>query len=131
MKAPLPIVRHMLICDDARPTRGNPRKMTVHGLLNTIEVQSRRFPARFGFCVYLLLTECRGSGIGRIRVVDAESGELGYEGGGLNLRFGKDPLLAHAVVVRITECELPAPGLYWIEFRYEDELLAREPLLVR
>lgn len=131
MKAPLPIVRHMLICDDARPSRRNPRKMTVYGLLNTIEVQNAIFPANFGFCVYLLLTECRGSGSGQINVANAETGELCYQGGLLDLRFGKDPLLAHAVVVRITECELPAPGLYWIEFRYEDEMLAREPLLVR
>ena len=32
---------------------------------------------------------------------------------------------------RILECFFPAPGLYWVEFRYRGKMVARQPLEIR
>jgi hypothetical protein len=121
----------MLLCDDARPAQPNSRKVTVYGLTSTIHVGAGPFPVSYGFSVYLQLTEGRGQGVGRILVIHSESGEVCHEGQEHRLTFTADPLEVHAAVFRIACCEFPSRGLYWVEFWYDEELLAREPLLVR
>src|SRR5438034_1245384 len=107
-----PYVRHMLLCDDARAAPNNPRKVTVYGLLSTIDVAGA-FPANFGFSVYLLLTEGRGDGRARIRIVNAETDQVCYQGPDYRLVFAGDPLKVYGMVIRIAQCEFPSQGLYW------------------
>jgi hypothetical protein len=123
----------MLLCDDARPSDGDRRKVNVYGLLNAIATAGSEavFPVHHSFAVYLALTEGRGSGEGRIVVVQAESDEPMYVGQSLPLRFSADPLKVLGVIVRITSCSFPHPGLYWVEFWYNDQVIAREPLEVK
>jgi hypothetical protein len=127
----LPFVRHMLLCDDVRPVAKNSRKVTVYGLTSTIRIGDKGFPATYGFSVYLQLTEGRGEGRGRIVVVDSQSGERCYEGHDHRLVFGSNPLKVYGALIRIPQCEFPGPGLFWVEFWYEERLLSREPMLVR
>ena len=45
--------------------------------------------------------------------------------------FPADPLPVHGMVIRLLDCVFPRPGLYHVEFRFEGEVIAHEPLLVR
>lgn len=126
----LPFVRHMLLCDDVRAVSGS-RKVTVYGLTSTIRVGEKGFPATCGFSVYVQLTECRGEGAARIVIVEDESDQVCYQGQDHRMAFGNDPLAVHSAVIRIPQCEFPAPGLYWVEMWYRGVFLACEPLLVR
>ena len=130
---PLPYVRHMLLCDDARPSRTNPRKVDVFGLLSTIRVERNAsdFPVGCSLAVYVVLTEGRGRGAARLAIRAAESGDVCYAGVSHPIVFGGDPLRAYSYLFRITHCEFPSPGLYWVEFRFNEVTLSREPLLVQ
>lgn len=131
-RLPLPYVRHMLICEHAEPSQHNPRRANIFGLFSNIVVrdESIRFPCRLGFTVYVALTECRGDGTGRIVVSDPESGDVCYRGAPHRLRFSRNPLEVHAVIFRVSECILPQPGLYWIEFEFDGVVLRQEPIQV-
>lgn len=50
---------------------------------------------------------------------------------GMPLVFQRDPLRAYGLVFRIVRCELPSPGLYWVEFRFNGAVLSREPIVVK
>ena len=52
-------------------------------------------------------------------------------GGRLRWVFDPDPLKVQGVIFRIPSCSFPGTGLYWVEFHYNDKVIAREPLLVR
>jgi hypothetical protein len=64
-------------------------------------------------------------------MVHADTAEVSYFGQGHEIEFGPDPLEVHGVVFRLPFCSFPRPGLYWVEFRFNDAALARQPLLVR
>jgi hypothetical protein len=123
----------MLLCEDARPSKGNPRKVDVFGLLSTINVDkdAADFPVGCSLCVYVALTEGRGRGAAQLAIRDAEAGEICYAGLVHRITFGSDPLRAYSYLFRITECRFPGLGLYWVEFRFNDVILSREPLLVQ
>jgi hypothetical protein len=89
------------------------------------------YPLQHSLSVYLALTGGRGSGEGRIVMVNADTGKETYTGQAHTIRFPSDPLKVIGVSFRITSCSFPEPGLYWVEFRYNDLMVARQPLLVR
>ena len=39
-----------------------------------------------------------------------------------------DPLHVVGVLVRVIGCPIPHPGLFWVELRYNDEVVAHQPL---
>ena len=127
-----PTVRHLLLCDDVQRGPSNPSKINLLGLLTSIRVLDEQdaFPFQHSFAIYLVLTGGRGIGQGRIVVVNADTEEPVYVGSLHALDCGSDPLRVLGVTIRIPACEFPAPGLYWVEFRYNEETLAREPLHV-
>ena len=129
---PLPYVRHMLVCEHAEPSPLNPRRANIYGLFSIIVIRtdSASFPCRFGFTVYIALTECRGDGTGRIVVSDPDAGEVCYRGAPHRIRLSANPLDVHAVIFRVSECVVPRPGLYWIEFEFEGVVLRQEPIQV-
>jgi hypothetical protein len=123
----------MMLCDDAQPDPVNPHKITIVGLLSSLRATApvAEFPVVASFCVYLQLTECRGSGTGQIVVANADTQEVVYTGSDHQMQFGTDPLRVYAIVFRIPLCIFPERGVYWIEFRYNEVTLAHEPLSVR
>ena len=122
----------MFVCEHAEPARNNPRRANVFGVFANVILPGNEatFPWGFGFSVYAMLTECRGSGTGRIVVTEAETGELIHGGTPQHILLGIDPLEVHGVIFRIPECRLPRPGLYWIEFEFDGAVLWQEPILV-
>jgi hypothetical protein len=126
-----PFIRHMLLCDDARRRPGEPGKIDVYGLLNTVRAEGAAFPVHLTFCVYLAMTGGRGTGKGRIVVTEADGETRVYEGTVHEITFDPDPLKVLGAIFRIPSCPFPRAGLFWVEFRYNDTMLARQPLLVR
>jgi hypothetical protein len=126
-----PFVRHMLICDDVRSRPDNVRKVDVYGLLSTVRPGQQAFPVQLTFCVYVAMTGGRGTGTVQVVVADAETGEANFTGAAHPITFDPDPLKVLGAIFRIRRCPFPHPGLYWVEFRYNGETLARQPLQVR
>ena len=45
--------------------------------------------------------------------------------------FGNDPLLTYGLPFRVRNCLFPVAGLYWIQFWYDDAMLAQQDLFLR
>ena len=78
----LPFVRHILVCEHAEAAPNNPRRANIYGVFANVIVGrgEAAFPSRIGFTVYVMLSDCRRSGSGRITVTEAASGEACYNG---------------------------------------------------
>ena len=127
-----PFVRHMILCDEARESPTKPGKVGIFGLLSAIRTQGPEtsFPIMHTFTVYLMLTGGRGEGEIRIMVWRADPGERIYESPPYSIRFANDPLRVFGVVIHVGTCSFPQSGLYWVEFWYNEEMIAHEPLEV-
>ena len=127
-----PFVRLMLLCDSVEVSPDNPRKVDVYGLLTSARPapDSGGYPVRVSFCVYLAVTGGRGEGEVKIVVLDSESNEVAYESLARKIDFGADPLLVRGIIFRILGCPFPRRGLYWVEFRYNDEGVFRQAILL-
>jgi hypothetical protein len=128
-----PFVRHMLLCEDIRRDPNNPKKVDVLGLLNTIQaVGEPAFPLRLPvLCVYLEVAGGRGTGQARVDCRQADSGRVIFSNPTHDLTFSPNPLAVRSLVFRISDCIFPGPGLYWIQFCYNQKALAEQPLIVR
>jgi hypothetical protein len=125
-----PVVRHMLLCEVVRTRRSNPFKFDLLGVLSTLRPVGE-FPLRLSFSVFLQSTGGRGSGLGSVRVIEADTDDVLYDGNEHTFIFDPDPTHIHAARIRIVSCTFEGPGLYWVDFMYNGEHLSREPLLVK
>ena len=66
----LPVVRHLLVCEDLIYDPANPQQLTIRNLLGNIRsVSHPPYPLLYPqLCVYVQLTECRGAGEVRLRI---------------------------------------------------------------
>jgi hypothetical protein len=128
-----PVVRHLIACDDILHAPDNPRRVTLVNIISAIHsVNQPPFPIRHPeFCVFVQLVECRGTGDVRIEIVQADPGRVVFRTLTRRVDFGKDPLEVLGLSFRIRNCPFPEPGLYWIQFWYNDHMIAQEPLLLR
>jgi hypothetical protein len=81
--------------------------------------------------VFLQLAECRGNAEGRIEIQHADSGQVVFHTRTRTLELGSDPLEVIGAVFRIRGCLFREPGLYWVQFWYNDQMIAQQPLLLR
>lgn len=128
-----PIVRHMLICEDVRTHPDSPKKVNVFGLLSTIRAaEYETYPLCLpNLCIYLQITGGRGSGAGQIVAVQADSEQFVFASLAHPLVLGNNPLAVRGLVFRIQDCIFPQPGLYWIQFRFDDRTIAEQPLVLK
>lgn len=128
-----PVVRYLIACDDIRVDPANPRRVTLDGLTSLIYSQGTPpFPCVHPeLCVYVQLTECRGTGDVRIDIVHADSEQTIFQTRTRSVSFGNDPLDVMAVSFRIRNCSFPEAGLYWIRFWYNGVMLEQQPILAR
>lgn len=128
-----PVVRYMLLCDDWRVDPDNHRRISIIGLLGNIHsLEAPPYPLFYReMCVFLVLTEGRGQGEGKIVCVFAENGQKIFETRGRPISFGDDPLEVVGVPFRIRDCSFPQSGLYAVQFWYEGELVEERPLRMR
>jgi len=128
-----PMVRHMLLCEDVRTDPANPKKVNVFGLVSTIQaVPDAAFPVCHPeLCVYLQVTGGRGTGEGKIVAVQADTEQVVFTSSPHPIALGADPLAVLGLVFRIQDCIFPQAGLYWIQFRFNDNIIAEQPLLLK
>jgi hypothetical protein len=128
-----PVVRYLIVCEDVQTDPGNPRRVTVVGLISAIRsLEQPPFPILYReLCVFLQLTGCRGAAEGRVEVQHADSGQVVFRTRARTIPFGSDPLEVVGVVFRIRNCLFQESGLYWVQFWYNEQMIAQQPLLLR
>jgi hypothetical protein len=103
-------------------------KFDAFGIMNIAKTPV--FPFNLSFSVYLCLTNARGNGTARIVVVDADTQFATYVGDPHPLNCGHDPLQLHACTFRVPSCQFETPGLYLVQFVYNDEAISECSLRV-
>ncbi len=128
-----PTVRYLILCEDVQTDPDNPRRVTLVGLISAIRsLEQPPFPLLYReICVFLQLTECRGPADGRIEVHHADSGQVVFRTRTRTIPFGSDPLEIVGATFRIRNCLFQEPGLYWVQFWYNEQMIAQQPLLLR
>lgn len=128
-----PTVRYLIVCEDVQTDSANPRRVTLVGLVSTIRsIDQPPFPLLFrALCIFLQLTECRGAGEGRIEIQHADSNRVVFRTLTRLIPFGNDPLELNGIVLRLRNCLFQEPGLHWVQFWYNEEMIAQQPLLLR
>jgi len=128
-----PVVRLLVVCDDIHLDAANDNKATLVGVVTYLRsLEDPPFPyVHPELCVFLQLSGGRGRGDGRIVVVHADDGAIAFTTPERRLVFGSNPLDLVGVRYRIRNCPFPGPGLYWLQFHFDGEVLAEYPLVVR
>lgn len=131
-----PVVRYMLLCDNARPDPARPNCTHVDCLMsNIVSTEDPPFPLiQERICIYLVLTGCRGRGTGQIKVAfcDAEPEMLLFGSLPHELDFTEhSPLELLGVTFRIEACRFPRAGRYAVQFWYNEKMLEERPLQLR
>lgn len=128
-----PTVRYLIVCEDVQTDPDNPRRMTLVGLISAIRsIEQPPFPLLYReICVFLQMTECRGSAEGRIEIHHADSGQVVFRTRTRTIPFRSDPLEVVGVTFRLRNCLFQEPGLYWIQFWYNEQLIAQQPLVLK
>ena len=126
----LPVVRHMIVCEDIPVDPVNPRRVTLVNLLSGIRSPSQPpFPFRCPkLCVYAQLTECRGTAEVHLQIEQADTQTSVFQTRLRKISFGNDPLQVFRMFSRIRGCTFPAAGLYWVQLWYNNVVIFQESL---
>jgi len=131
----LPTLRYLIACEDIRTDPTNPRKVTLVNLLSAIRsLEQPPFPLLYReLCVFVQLTECRGSADVALTIAHADTGALAYAGPTQPWRANLpgNPLEVVGLPFRIRDIEFLEPGLYWLQFWYNGRVLSQQPLVLR
>lgn len=73
----------------------------------------------------LHLTGGRGSGSVSITGVHADSEQRVFSTPSRTIRFPNDPLAVYGLVFRVLDVPLPQRGLYYIPFRFNDQMISQ------
>jgi hypothetical protein len=128
-----PSVRYLIVCEDVQIDPDKPRRVTLAGLISAIRsLEEPPFPLLYReLCVFLQLTECRGPGEGRIEIQHADSSRVVFRTRTRTLPLGEDPLEVVGMTFRIRNCLFQEAGLYWVQFWYNEQIIAQQSLLLR
>jgi hypothetical protein len=100
-----------------------------------VSLETPPFPlVREMICVYLVLTECYGTGGAQIRVafLDGEFERPVFGSAEHHLDFaGHSPLELLGVVFRLESCSYPSEGQYSVQFWYNQQKIEERPLRLR
>ena len=129
-----PTARCFVVCEEVAPD-----PVALH-MLSLLRVVHAIRPARGAgypvvqpqLAVFAQLTGGRGEGAVRVEVRNADSDAVVYRTRSAQARFdANDPLAVRGVRIRILNLAFPVAGLYWVQLRYDDEVLAQAPVLLR
>jgi hypothetical protein len=92
--AVVPIVRYMILCEDWSIDPANALRVNIHGLLTNIDsIDQPPYPLLFPeLCVFLALTEGRGTGTAQIICTFEDSGQRVFGTPTRSVSFGDDLL---------------------------------------
>jgi hypothetical protein len=128
-----PTVRYLIVCEDVQTEPDEPRRVTVVGLISAIHAVSEPpFPLFYKeFCVFLQLAECRGAAEGRVEIKHADSDQVIFRTRTRTMPLPNDPLEVVGATFRIRNCLFREQGLYWVQFWYNEQIIAEQPVLLR
>jgi hypothetical protein len=127
------VIRHILIADDVRRNTNDPSKLDVFGFSDSLRLSS---DVVFPYChprlaVLVSIAGGRGSARVRVAVVHADSDELAFRTVEQAFPLGDDPLAVRLLIFRIRDMIFPQPGLYWVQFWYNDKVIGQHPFNVK
>ncbi|MBX9627489.1 MAG: hypothetical protein K2X82_27055 [Gemmataceae bacterium] len=125
-----PIVRNMIVCNDWRPDPANGLLIDITGLLYNLRPPAYPY-YHPELCVLLALAGGRGEGEGWIVCENDDTGREAFATPRRRITFGSDPLAVVGVPFRVRRCAFPAPGLYSVQFWYNDRPLDRRLMNLR
>lgn len=129
-----PVVRYLIACDEILFDPLQPRKVTLVNVMSAIRsLGDPAYPLRHReICIFVQLTDCRAKGADiRVDLVQADTGQVIFQTRTRSVAFGADPLEIYGITFQLRGCVFPLPGLYWIQFVCNDEMIAQHPLLLR
>jgi hypothetical protein len=128
-----PTVRYLIVCEDVQTDSDNPHRVTLVGLVSAIRsIEEPPFPLLYReICVFLQLTECRGPAEGRVEIRHADSDRMVFSTRTRTVPFGNDPLEVVGITFRIRNCLFQEPGLYSVQFWYNEQMIAQQSLVLR
>lgn len=128
-----PVVRHMLLCEEARRRTDAPSKIDLLGVVSAISGKDDTdYPlVQPRLCVFLQMTNGRGEAEVAIHIRVEETGQLVSGSPTHRYTFGHDPLAVSGMFFNLNNVRFPHPGLYSVELIVSGQVIAREPLLLR
>jgi hypothetical protein len=129
----LPVVRYLIPCEDYLVDPAHPNKISLINLIVAIRsLEQPPFPAlREEFCVFLMLSNGRGSGRLSLSIVQADTDEVILKTSERTMAFSNNPLDVVGLPIRFKDCGFPAAGLYWIQVWFDDQLIGEQDLLLK
>jgi hypothetical protein len=129
-----PSVRYMIVCDEVQKDDSRPGKLTIVGLTSLVIWPSETMTAVSleRLVVLLILTDGRGIGMGRIVFVNEETGKPVFGTPARRISFeGKEPTGHYGVTFALRDCRFPAPGVYLVQFLFNDTVVSQQLVTVR
>ena len=129
----LPIVRHLIVCEDILYLSRGAHRVSLINLISSITSNTDpAYPYRMPeFCVFSQLAECRATGEIRLEIAHEDTGDVTYESDPQVLPAQASPLEIIGLRWRIRSCSFPDSGLYSVSLWYNDSCLAEQPLILR
>jgi hypothetical protein len=126
-----PVVKVMVLCNDVRPSVDDPNQDDIVGTLTTVWPTTGRFPiVRKKLCVYLLMSNDRGTGTAQLACVHEDTGLTVWRTTPRVLDLGDNPLVVHGDYYRMEDVILPMRGVYRFEYWYNVCVIATQSLTV-
>ncbi len=127
--APLPIVRHLIACEDIQ--RGSsPERFTLVQVITRIRsLDPVPFPLHYHeLCFIAICTACRGPARAQLRILEEESGVPIYTSPIWPADLPNDPLQVAGLPFRIRNLTFPQAGWYQAQLWDNGVFWAEEPL---
>ena len=128
-----PVVRHLIVCEGVAKDPRNTRRISLLNLIYSIRsLEKPPYPLRYRpFCVFLELTGGRGTGEVRVEIREADTDATILATRARSVMFQGDPLVLFGLKFGVRDCLFPAPGLYWVQFWYNNVVLSQQPIVLR
>jgi hypothetical protein len=127
---PSPVVRNLIVCEEIITDPKNPKRVSLLNLVHSIRpMRQPPYPlVQPRLAVFLQLTGCRGRGEVRVAIREADTDEVIFTTETHRVAFPNNPLALHGFRFRLFGCRFPEPGLYWLEFFFDNQVLGQQPI---
>ena len=128
-----PIVRYMIVCRDWFSDSDDPAQANIKSIVNTVRpLSDEKFPIVIDqIAVVLILSSVRGKGTAQIVVVDDETDHPAFGSSPHPMESRNTPLDVRTSVFKIQDCIIRRPGMYRVQFRYNDTVVEEKYLQIR
>jgi hypothetical protein len=127
---PSPLVWSLIVCDEIIVDPNDPNRVSLVNVVNSIRSRKQPpYPVRHPqLCAFIQLTGCRGPGEFRVAIREADTDEIVFTTKTFRGSFSNNPLTVYGLRFRLRLCKFPRPGLYWLEFCFDNQVLRQEPI---